>query len=269
DFEGEDLNEISTTAAQIARAHITEQTRTGHAQIVKHYITFHQLRDGSWDPKSVTRNTPQHICEFITKKCGPIEKGYEGKKVSNSISTRAALTFWYHIIRPNESVAEWRIDQETGICHGLLTRSRAVSEFMVGLEKIKARSGEISQSARALTLDNMHCLYDYCMRSTAPPKEQRWGIVRYAAYLFAWLMVLHCEEVLKLTFESIDMIPGECEYFECRLSTRKTAQTGVLHGLRLYANDMDPKICPVQALIMLARLYGDSVELKGPLFLKL
>jgi hypothetical protein len=67
--------------------------------------------------------------------------------------------------------------------HGLLTRSRAVSEFMVGLEKIKARSGEISQSARALTLDNMHCLYDYCMRSTAPPKEQRWGIVRYVCQL--------------------------------------------------------------------------------------
>jgi hypothetical protein len=103
-------------------------------------------------------------------------------------------------------------------------------------------------------------------------------------------MVLRSEEVLKLEFGSIDMIPGESkafpyqtssltlyfffflfkgEYLECQLSTRKTAQTGVLHGLKLHANDADPKICPVRAIIMLAMLYGDDVELSGPLFLKI
>jgi hypothetical protein len=59
------------------------------------------------------------------------------------------------------------------------------------------------------------------------------------------------------------------EYFECQLSTRKTAQTGVLHGLKLHANDADPKICPVRAIIMLAMLYSDETEPLGPLFLKI
>jgi hypothetical protein len=47
--------------------------------------------------------------------------------------------------------------------YGLPTRSRLVSEFMIGLEKIKAKAGEVSQSARALSVDDMHWLYDHCM----------------------------------------------------------------------------------------------------------
>ncbi|KAJ6558641.1 hypothetical protein B0H10DRAFT_1846664, partial [Mycena sp. CBHHK59/15] len=39
---------------------------------------------------------------------------------------------------------------------GLPTRSRHVSQFMVGLEKTKAKSGEVSLSARALSLDDIH-----------------------------------------------------------------------------------------------------------------
>jgi hypothetical protein len=69
--------------------------------------------------------------------------------------------------------------------HGLPTRSRAVSEFMVGLEKMKAKAGEISQSARALSLDDMHRLYDLCMKPTALLAEKRWGIVRYVCL---WLI---------------------------------------------------------------------------------
>jgi hypothetical protein len=30
-----------------------------------------------------------------------------------------------------------------------------------------------------------------------------------AAYLFAWLLLLRIEEVIRLEFESIDVIPGE------------------------------------------------------------
>jgi hypothetical protein len=32
----------------------------------------------------------------------------------SAVSTRAALTYWYRTIRPNESVTEWRIDSKTG-----------------------------------------------------------------------------------------------------------------------------------------------------------
>ncbi|KAI4293677.1 hypothetical protein K525DRAFT_214329 [Schizophyllum commune Loenen D] len=68
--------------------------------------------------------------------------------------------------------------------HGLPTRSRLVSKFMVGLEKTKAAAGEISQSARALTLQDMHRLFDLCVARTsrASIDVQRQGIVRYVCH---------------------------------------------------------------------------------------
>ncbi|KAF8584182.1 hypothetical protein K439DRAFT_1616895 [Ramaria rubella] len=107
---------------------------------------------------------------------------------------------------------------------------------MVGLEKSKAAAGETSQSARALTLEDIHKLYDQCLGSkdlTTP--ECRWGVVRY--------------EATNLEFESIDFHPGERYYFEVRLRTWKSAQTGVPHTWKLYANDYDIRICPVRALL--------------------
>ena len=53
-----------------------------------------------------------------------------------------------------------------------------------------------------------------------------------------------------------------------RLKTRKSAQTGITHVWTLHANDADPKICPMRALIRLAVLYGENFSLSGPLFLK-
>jgi hypothetical protein len=51
---------------------------------------------------------------------------------------------------------------------------------MVGLEKMKAKAGEVSQSARALTLDDMHRLYDECTSSKDKSLyERRWGIIRF------------------------------------------------------------------------------------------
>ncbi len=59
------------------------------------------------------------------------------------------------------------------------------------------------------------------------------------------------------------------QYFDVYLRTRKSSQTGITHGWRLWMNDSDPKICPLRALIRLAVLYGDSGRLSGPLFLKI
>jgi hypothetical protein len=59
--------------------------------------------------------------------------------------------------------------------------------FMVGLEKMKAKAGEVSQSAQALTLDDMHQLYDECTSSKDKSLyERRWGIIRFVgvSYLF-------------------------------------------------------------------------------------
>ena len=68
------------------------------------------------------------------------------------------------------------------ICsHGLPTCSRVVSEFMIGLEKTKAKAGEVSQSARALSLEDMHRLYKICFDPNATDAQKRWGAIRYVS----------------------------------------------------------------------------------------
>ncbi|KAK7016607.1 hypothetical protein R3P38DRAFT_3321045 [Favolaschia claudopus] len=225
-------------AARMTKASITEGTRNGHVRIIRHYITFHIRRNKKWDAKRVDEQTPRDIAAFITQKCGPVEEGFEGRKYSTAVSTRAALTMWYKHLRPNESLTEWRLDSITNTWRGLPTRSRQVSQFMVGLEKTKAKSGEVYSSARALALDDIHRLYKHCMNR--PP----------VAYLLAWLMLLRVDEVIKLRFENIDKVPGE-----------------MLHSWRLHANDTDPMICSVRAFILLASLYATWVARTNSLFL--
>jgi hypothetical protein len=53
---------------------------------------------------------------------------------------------------------------------------------MTGLEKTKARAGEMSSSARALTINDMHHLYDQCMPPLATNAVLRQGIVRYVSF---------------------------------------------------------------------------------------
>ncbi|KAJ7254549.1 hypothetical protein C8J57DRAFT_1236789 [Mycena rebaudengoi] len=222
DFPDDGVNdEAARYAAKMTKASITDGTRTGHLRIICHFVTFNLRRDPKWDPKRVDEQTPRDITAFITKKCGPVEEGFEGRKYSTAVSSRAALTMWYRSIRPNESLTEWRLDP------GSNTWPRE-------------NQGEIRRSV-----------------------IRRSGIIRYVAYLLAWLMLLRIDEVIKLQFENIDKIVGE------RLNTRKSAQTGLLHSWRLFANDDDPKICPVRGLILLATLYKpQGVEMTGPLFLR-
>ncbi|KAH7903849.1 hypothetical protein BJ138DRAFT_976983, partial [Hygrophoropsis aurantiaca] len=271
DFPDDDPSSVAQYAAQIARSYITDSTREKHFRIIKAYIAFHLKRDPNWDAKAVTRQTPNDICAFITRKCGAKDVGFEGRKFSTAVSTRAAITQWYWMVQPNESVSEWQVDETAGVCHGLPTRARRVSEFMIGLEKMKAKAGEISQSAHALSLEDMHNLYDHCMGLNPSMAERRKGIIRYAClkfaiYLFAWLMLLRIDEALNLRLESIDTIPSERSFFDVSLRTRKSAQTGAPHIWRMHANDKDPKICPKRALTLLAKLYGEDIPLSGPLF---
>lgn len=72
-----------------------------------------------------------------------------------------------------------RYFQLTVYRHGLPTRSRIVSEYMIGLEKTKAKAGDVSHSARALTLDHMHRLYNYLHRPDQSDADRRWGIIRW------------------------------------------------------------------------------------------
>jgi hypothetical protein len=54
---------------------------------------------------------------------------------------------------------------------------------MVGLEKTKAAAGEISQSARALTLEDMHSLYLHCLVKPISSAEKRAGILRLVSFV--------------------------------------------------------------------------------------
>lgn len=51
---------------------------------------------------------------------------------------------------------------------------------MTGLEKQKAKDGDVSQSARALTVDDMHRLYDHLIaHPNLDAAARRSGIIRY------------------------------------------------------------------------------------------
>ncbi|KIK72073.1 hypothetical protein PAXRUDRAFT_22437 [Paxillus rubicundulus Ve08.2h10] len=105
------------------------------------------------------------------QKCGPKSDGYEGQKYSTTISTCAALTLWFCTLHPQERVDEWVIDEATGQCSGLPTHARIVSEFMLGLKTMKAKSGEVSQSACALMLNDIYRLYHHCVGRDMPEAE--------------------------------------------------------------------------------------------------
>ncbi|KAF9238398.1 hypothetical protein BU15DRAFT_62593 [Melanogaster broomeanus] len=187
DYPDDDQSEMAQYAAKIARGSITDQTCEKHVRIIKAFLAFHLKHTAGWDPKAVTKQTPYDVRLFITHKCGLKSEGYEGHKYSTAISTRAALTMWFRTLRPLEKVDEWLVDAVTGQCSGLPTRARVVSEFMIGLEKMKARSGELYE----------HCVHHHGMTEA----ERRQGVVCY--------MILCIDEFLCLTFENIDSIPGE------------------------------------------------------------
>jgi len=53
---------------------------------------------------------------------------------------------------------------------------------MIGLEKTKAAAGEVSQSACAVTLADMHKLHQLCLETPALSLgECRGGVVRYVS----------------------------------------------------------------------------------------
>ncbi|KAF8585720.1 hypothetical protein K439DRAFT_1660130 [Ramaria rubella] len=212
---------IQSAADEIAQHCITDKTRAGHLRIIRAFVVYMLMLDWKWSP-DVTAQSPLDVRAFIMKKCGAVEKGYEGKKLSNGQESSQRLFLFGRLLHTS-----------TRPCilmkvFGLPTHSLTILQFMVGLEKSKAAAGETSQSARALTLEDIHKLYDQCLKSkdiTTP--ECRWGVVQYTIYLLAWLILLCIEEATNLEFERIDFHPGECCYFEVRLRTQKSAQTGV------------------------------------------
>ncbi|KIK94861.1 hypothetical protein PAXRUDRAFT_781159 [Paxillus rubicundulus Ve08.2h10] len=121
-----------------------------------------------WDPKVITRQTPYDIQLFIMHKYGPKSDGYEGQKYTTTISTCAALTLWFHTLRPQERMDEWVIDEAIGQCSGLPICACIVSEFMLGLKKMKSKSGEVSQICPKHALIHLAQVYGRTLPKTGP-----------------------------------------------------------------------------------------------------
>ena len=48
--------------------------------IIRAFVTYMLEMNANWKPE-VTAQSPEDVCLFITKKCGPVTEGCEGKKV--------------------------------------------------------------------------------------------------------------------------------------------------------------------------------------------
>jgi len=116
--------------------------------IIQTFVTYMLQRNPNWKP-DVTAQLPWVVHLFITKKCGPVADGCEGKKViishlsrllpyidyylqfATAVSTRAALTYFYKSLRPDESVTEWCVDKDTNQWYVLLTAQDSANSSLL------------------------------------------------------------------------------------------------------------------------------------------
>ncbi|TCD59839.1 hypothetical protein EIP91_011335 [Steccherinum ochraceum] len=270
-FKTNESSHIGQVVSEVVHAHIKDKTRDRHSRIAKSFIDYHLQKNPKWDPRRVTEQSPQDVCEFIMQKCGDPKDGpgFQGLGMSTAVAARAALTLWFTCLQgDSERTDEWRQDTtDPNIWHGLPTRSRYVSRFMVGLGKKHAKAGKMSQSVRATLVEDIFRFHDHCLNPNQTMTERRRGIVRYCAYLLAFLMMLRVNEVLSLTFEGVENLPGERDKVYITLGARKT--TTHAHTYTLFAKDDEPRLCPKRMLILLGMVYGKTIRPTGLLFRKI
>ncbi|KIJ42526.1 hypothetical protein M422DRAFT_254302 [Sphaerobolus stellatus SS14] len=76
--------QLTDAAELITHNSIKEKTQIGHLRIIGAFIKFMLEQDPKWTTK-----------------------GGQGKKFPTAVSIRAALTYFYKSLRPDESVSEW------------------------------------------------------------------------------------------------------------------------------------------------------------------
>ena len=133
--------------------------------IIKHFVTFCMCQDLDWNPLWVDSKTSHDICDFIMKKYGSKEEGWEAARYVNpwlcilpwykqwhlnqysiAVLMCTILTFWYKTIWPNESIMEWCQDNETGlwcICQQCRCWARWHSHAVVDSHGLPMRSQTI------------------------------------------------------------------------------------------------------------------------------
>ncbi|KAJ7826161.1 hypothetical protein B0H14DRAFT_2595937 [Mycena olivaceomarginata] len=131
-----------------------------------HYFVFHLRRNKKWDAKRVDEQTPRDIAAFITQNVARRSKGSKEERSVQLICVQYQLN-------------NFALQYSTAVS----TRQLLLCGTAVSVPTKVRQSGDLIQ-----------------------PQHMRAGIVRYVAYLLAWLMMLRIDEVVHLTFENIDKI---------------------------------------------------------------
>ncbi|KAF8459911.1 hypothetical protein JB92DRAFT_3103257 [Gautieria morchelliformis] len=132
----EEKSKLEDVADAIARRNITDKTQAGHLRIVRAFVKF-MLEGTPIGPLRSIPNLPLMCDHSSPKNVGQSQTVVKEKSLL-LLSIRAALTYFYKTLHPEENVTEWRVDRNLATCDGLPTRSPIVSQFMIGLEKTKA-----------------------------------------------------------------------------------------------------------------------------------
>ena len=221
DYPDNDQLEMAQYAAKIARASITDQTRDKHVRcvslartlslqildnaqrIIKAFLTFH-LKHSLDRIQSLSPNRPYMTFTSLSLTsvipslrdtrgesiplpylpvlpllCGftsfILRKGWmSGLSMRSQASGEPLYSLVLGMLFTGFS---WALSSS-----GLPTRARVISEFMIDLEKMKARSGEVFQSACALMLEDIYCLYHHCVGQDKSSKAKKYqGIVCYVS----------------------------------------------------------------------------------------
>lgn len=76
--------------------------------------------------------------------------GGKGKSYSVAQSIRAAFTYHFHYLTPQDPIRIYVWHKNTQLSTGNPSKAMKVSTFMYGLKKLKAKYGEVSSSLQAL-----------------------------------------------------------------------------------------------------------------------
>lgn len=245
---------------------VTEGTHDGYQRLGKQCVAF--LRKNGLINKSedfLCANPPSDadmlIVAWIMHECD--EYQLDGKLKPSEVSRsgfqhaqkmRASMTYIFGRIFELGSTP-WIKDQQTGRTFGNPSVSEKVATYMVSLRNRKAKAGEVSTSARAITSAVMKLLYDFnhqpefwgaIDRTVAEefqfvpppllPKEHphAWSgkggpLARralQAIYTIAFICLLRSDEVLKINRAHITFLEDGTNGMVLTLPFRKTHQAG-------------------------------------------
>lgn len=119
--------------------------------------------------------------------------------------------------------------------------------------------GQVAESVRSLTKDDMKRLYENTILNRACSKTTAQASRDYLIYLLSFLCMLRIDETLSIKGSCIEYPPNQYDYFKITLHHRKTHQTGSVKPFVLWRNDAVLHLCPVRALLAYFGVLGAHI----------